>query len=194
MKILLTAFEPFGGDSVNASLEAVNRVNVPEAQITKLVLPVVFGKAGEAAVKKAEEIRPDWVVLTGQASGRKEISVEYGALNVRYAAIPDNEGNMPKFEKILADGENAAVTDLPFEDILRDLEKENVPAKISFTAGTFVCNDTFYLVQRMLKDTGTKTGFIHLPDIRDMDSTSAAKGLETVLHTLIYTYDTEGKE
>lgn len=185
MKILLTAFESFGGDSVNASLEAVKAVNVPGADITKIVLPVVFGEAGEAAVKKAEEILPDFVVLTGQASGRKEISVEYSALNVRYASIPDNAGNMPRFEKILPDGEDAAVTDLPYEDILKALEKENVPAKISFTAGTFVCNDTFFLVWKKLQDRGIKTGFIHLPDIRDMDSDTAAKGLETVIRTLM---------
>lgn len=183
--IMITAFEPFGGDEINASLEAVKLIgDIPGIELRKVILPVVFGKGGDLAVKVANEFSPDAVILTGQASGRKEISVEYAALNLRHARIADNEGNVPVFEKISENGENALLTSLPFKEILSGLEREGIPAKISFTAGTFVCNDTFYMMMEHFKEKGVPAGFIHLPDIKDMDSETAAKGLETIIKTI----------
>lgn len=167
MKILLTGFDPFGGESVNPAWEAVKQVkdNIKGAEIVKLMIPTVFGKGPQKILDKVREINPDVVLSIGQAGGRSTITVEYVGVNVRVARIADNEGNTPMYEKIVEDGPDAYFANIPVVEIVDYLKEHNVPAHVSFTAGAYVCNDVLYSVRHIgeTEGKGMKSGFIHVP-------------------------------
>ena len=169
MKLLLTAFDPFGGDAINPALEAVKLVadKIGRFDIVKLEVPTVFRKSIDTVAKAIEEEKPDVVLCIGQAGGRFEITPERVAINVDDARIKDNEGNQPIDTKIFEDGENAYFTTLPIKSMVEAIREANLPAAVSNTAGTFVCNHLMYGVLYTLakKYPHIKGGFTHVPFI-----------------------------
>ncbi|NLC69200.1 MAG: pyroglutamyl-peptidase I [Clostridiaceae bacterium] len=167
MKILITGFEPFGGEIINPSYEAVKSLpgEVNGAAIIKRQVPTVFRKSIMELEKLVDEIRPDIVIAVGQAGGRVDISVERVAINIDDAAIKDNEGNQPVDEAIFEDGENAYFSNLPIKAIVKRIKEGGIPASISNSAGTFVCNHIMYGLLYLIdkKYPGIKGGFIHVP-------------------------------
>ena len=157
-RILITAFEPFGGKSRNASSETLRLLpdEIAGLEVRKLLLPVVFGKAAE----KALEQEADAVFLLGEAGGRSEVTPEKRAKNIRDARIPDNEGNQPNNRPVLPGGAEEYRTAVPVERIVAQMRREGYRIAVSEDAGAFVCNDTFYLV-----GTGSRVPvvFIHCP-------------------------------
>ena len=169
MKLLLTAFDPFGGDAVNPALEAVKLVadKIGRFDIVKLEVPTVFRKSIERVAQAIEEEKPDAVLCIGQAGGRFEITPERVAINIDDARIKDNEGNQPIDTKIFEDGENAYFTTLPIKAMVEAIREANLPAAVSNTAGTFVCNHLMYGVLYTLAKNypNKKGGFTHVPFI-----------------------------
>lgn len=212
MKILLTAFEPFGGENINAALEAVRLVadNVGDAQITKLTVPTVFYKSIAVAAAAIEAERPDAVLCVGQAAGRCELTPERVAINLDDARIPDNEGNQPIDRPIFADGAPACFSTLPVKAMARSIRNAGIPASVSNTAGTFVCNHLMYGVLYTLEKQrrGVRGGFIHVPaapgqavrqstPVPSMSIRDTAAGLEAAIRAIAeYDHDiaaVEGK-
>ena len=167
MKVLVTGFNPFGGEKINPALEAVKRLpsEIAGAEIATLEIPTVFIKSGRALESGIKELQPDIVICVGQAGGRSIIAIEKVAINLAEARIKDNEGNQPTDRKIKEDGENAYFTSLPAKAMVMNIRKNGIPANISYTAGTFVCNDIMYTLLYLIdkKYPGIRGGFIHVP-------------------------------
>lgn len=169
MKVLVTGFEPFGGEKINPSLEAVKMLpeEISGAEIVKASIPVVFGKSIQKLDELIEKEKPQVVICVGQAGGRFELSIERVAINIDDARIPDNDGNQPIDEKIFEDGENAYFATLPIKAMVEEMRAGSVPAAVSNTAGTYVCNNIMYgllyLTDKKYKD--IRGGFIHVPFI-----------------------------
>lgn len=199
MKILVTGFDPFGGEPINPALEAVKGLadTISGAEIIKLEIPTVFGKSAEVVKKAILEHQPDVVLNIGQAGGRFAPSPERVAINVDDARIPDNEGNQPVDEVIQADGEPAYFTQLPIKAMVATMKEAGFPAAVSNTAGTFVCNHIMYQVQYMIdKEFPNMTGgFIHVPFIPEqvvdkagqpyMSLTDITKSLEKAIEAIV---------
>lgn len=167
MKILVTGFDPFGGEAINPASEAVKRLpkTIAGAQIIPLEIPTVVHKSLAVIAQAIEIYEPDMVLSIGQAGGRSDLTVERVGINVDDCRIPDNEGNQPIDEPIYADGPDAYLVNLPIKAMVENIRKAGVPAAISNTAGTFVCNHVTYGVRYLLEKRGKqqKSGFIHIP-------------------------------
>ncbi|QAT40931.1 pyroglutamyl-peptidase I [Clostridium sp. JN-9] len=167
MKILVTGFDPFGGDKVNPAFEAVKLLpgTIAGAEVIKIEIPTVYGKSGEAVEEGIKKYRPDVVLCIGQAGGRSTITVERVAINLAEARIEDNEGNQPIDKPLEKDGENAYFATIPVKAMVNNIRKHGIPANISYTAGTFVCNSVMYDLLYMInkKYPEIKGGFIHVP-------------------------------
>ena len=164
-KLLICGFEPFGGESINPSWEAVSLLpdTVGEYSLTKLRIPVVFGKAAEKVLQTAETLRPDIVLCIGQAGGRTAVTPELVAINLRHASQPDNRGNQPQDEPILAGGETAYFSTLPVRKLAAAIQAVGVPSQVSYSAGAYVCNDLLYTLLSRFDGSQTQVGFIHIP-------------------------------
>lgn len=164
--VLLTGFEPFGGDRVNPSGEAVHLAAAawtgPEVLIVG-VLPVTFAGAADQLERLLGEHSPDVVIATGLAGGRPGVSVERVAINLVDARIPDNDGAQPIDEPSVAGGPAALFTSLPAKAIVRDAAASGIPTSLSTTAGTFVCNHVFYRAASWAAAGGRRAGFVHVP-------------------------------
>ena len=171
MKLLLTGFEPFGGESLNPAQEAVRMVkeNIKGADVVKCYVPVVFGKAIETVYQAMKKENPDVVLLIGQAGGRYEITPERVAINCDDGRIPDNEGNQPVDQPVFADGPAAYFSTLPIKKMVEYMKKANVPAAVSNTAGTYVCNHLMYgTLYHIAKEfPNTIGGFMHVPFLHE---------------------------
>ena len=171
MKILVTGFDPFGGEQINPALEAVKSLpsEINGAELHWAVIPTVFYKSAEVLEAEIVRYQPDVVLCIGQAGGRAGLTPERVAINQDDARIPDNDNNSPIDEKIRQDGENAYFSSLPIKAIVETLINNNIPAAISNTAGTFVCNHIMYesLYLANTKYTDIETGFIHIPFIKE---------------------------
>ena len=167
MKILITAFEPFGGETINPALEAVKLMKdeIYGAKIVKLIVPVVFGKSIDKTIEAIEKENPDLVLCIGQAGGRCDITPERLAINVDDAGIKDNEGNQPIDSTIYDDGDAAYVSTLSVKAMVKEIKTAGLPASLSNSAGTFVCNHLMYGVLYHLSksEEDIKAGFIHVP-------------------------------
>lgn len=167
MKILITGFDPFGGADINPAYEAVKLLpdTILGATIIKKEIPTVFKKDGIVLEQAMQEHQPDVVVCVGQAGGRSQITVEKVAINLIEARIPDNEGQQPLGEQIHEDGETAYFVTLPVKAMVAHILEKNIPASVSYTAGTYVCNDILYrlLYLEQTKYPNMKGGFIHVP-------------------------------
>lgn len=193
MKVLITGFDPFGGETVNPAYEAVKMLPdvIAGAEVIKLEIPTVYTKSGEAVEKAIEEHNPDVVLCVGQAGGRSSITIEKVAINLAEARIKDNAGNQPMDSALHEDGENAYFTNLPCKAVVKELRDNHIPAHISYTAGTFVCNDVMYHVLYLIdkKYPTIRGGFIHVPyaleQVVDKPQGTAAMSLETISQGLL---------
>jgi len=173
MKILVTGFDPFGGEKINPSYEAVKRLPdmINDAEIIKMEIPTVMGKSVDVLSEKIEEIWPDAVISVGQAGGANAIRVERIAVNLDDYRIPDNAGNQPVDRPIYVGGPNAYFSTLPIKEMRDALENRGIAAEISNSAGLFVCNHVFYSVRHLCETKyagkGIISGFIHVPFIPD---------------------------
>ncbi|HFZ1898106.1 TPA: pyroglutamyl-peptidase I [Serratia marcescens] len=166
-KVLITGFEPFGGERLNPSWEVVKQLNDMELVGTRIVarqLPCVFGAALEALNAAIDEVQPLMVLAVGQAGGRTDITIERVAINVDDARIPDNQGQQPVDEPIVAGGPAAYFSTLPIKAMVSSMREAGLPASVSQTAGTYVCNHVMYgLLHRLSGQREVKGGFIHIP-------------------------------
>ncbi|EES51098.1 pyroglutamyl-peptidase I [Clostridium botulinum] len=169
MKVLITGFDPFGGESINPALEAVKKLpnTISNAEIIKLEIPTVFKKSLEKIEANILAHKPDIVISIGQAGGRFGITPERVAINIDDARIEDNEKNQPIDLKVFEDGENAYFTTLPIKAMVKEMQESGIPSSVSNSAGTFVCNHVMYGVLYMInkKYPNIKGGFIHVPYI-----------------------------
>ncbi len=167
MKILVTGFDPFGDDSINPAIEAVKLLpdEIDGVEIVKLEIPTVFYKSADVVREAIAKEQPDYVLNVGQAGGRAELTPERVAINMDDARIEDNEGQQPIDQAIQADGEPAYFSKLPVKAMVNYMKKENIPAAVSNTAGTFVCNHIMYqtLYLTMTDYPEVKAGFMHIP-------------------------------
>ena len=166
VRILVTGFEPFGGQSLNPSWEVARALHgwtLEGAQITSVQLPCVFAQALPALQQALAQHRPDIVLALGQAEGRCDFSVERVAINVMDARIADNAGAQPIDVPVIAGGPAAYFSTLPIKSLVAGLKAAGFPASVSQTAGTFVCNQVFYALQHTLAGLGVHSGFVHLP-------------------------------
>ena len=169
MKILITAFDPFGGEEVNPALEAVRALpgEIAGARLVKGELPTVFGRSREVLAALVERERPDLVIAVGQAGGRAQVSLERVAINIDDARIPDNEGNQPVDEPVEPGGPPALFATLPIKAMVEAIRAAGIPAGVTNSAGTFVCNHLMYGLLFLLQEEypGVRGGFIHVPYI-----------------------------
>ena len=199
MKILVTGFDPFGGEPINPAIESVKRLpdNIEGEEIIKLEIPTVRKKSLEKIEKAINEHNPDVILSIGQAGGRFDISIERIGINLDDFRIPDNEGNQIIDEPIFPDGENSYFVKLPVKAMVQNVQKNNIPASVSYTAGTFVCNHVLYGVLYLIekKYKGKKSGFIHIPflpqqvvDKRNtpsMELNTIVKGLTAAIEAIV---------
>ena len=167
MKILITAFEPFGGEARNASAEILEALpgRIGPAEIRKLIVPTAFERCSPPAEREILSFSPDAVVCLGQAGGRDAITVERVAINVMDARIPDNDAFAPIDRPIDPDGPAAYFSTLPIRAMAAAVQAASVPARISDSAGTFVCNCLMYSLLRFTAERmpSVLCGFIHVP-------------------------------
>lgn len=201
MKILVTGFDPFGGEPINPAIETVRRLPdiIAGAEIIKLEIPTVCHKSLRVIDEAIAENDPDVVLSIGQAGGRPDITVERVGINVDDYRIPDNEGNQIVDEPICPDGPDAYFVTVPIKAMVRRIQDRNIPASVSNTAGTFVCNHVTYGVCHMIatKYPGKRSGFIHIPylpqqviDKRNMPSMSQDMMVEAVTAAIEAIVDT----
>ncbi len=191
MKVLITGFDPFEGAATNVSWQAVQSLgdSMAGGKIIKLQLPTVFKKVTDVLEKAIREHTPDIVILVGVAGKRAKISVERVAINLDDARIPDNEGNQPIDEMIVADGEAACFSTLPIKAITVALEEAGIPARVSNSAGTFVCNHALYGLLHLARKgfPNLRGGFIHIPNPSVMPLETITRALEIAIATAIQT-------
>ncbi|MCP1375685.1 pyroglutamyl-peptidase I [Dyella lutea] len=170
-RILLTGFDPFGGETVNPSWEAVSALHgrrIAGHRIVALQLPTEFAASLRALRRALREERPAIALGVGQAGGRSRLSLERVAINVNDARIPDNAGAQPVDEPVVAGGPAAYFSSLPIKAMLAALREEGLPAEISNTAGTYVCNHIAYaMAHYTARQRGVRTGFLHIPFLPD---------------------------
>ena len=185
-KILVTGFEPFGGEEINPSWEAVKSLpsKIKEYSLTKLQLPVVFGEAARMVLDTAERICPDVILCIGQAGGRAEITPELVAINIRHAQIPDNIGNQPEDEPILEGAPAAYFSTIPVRKIAEVINAQGIASKVSYSAGAYVCNDLLYTLLARYDASATRVGFIHVPYSTDQGKTPSME-LEKIIDALV---------
>lgn len=199
MKVLITGFDPFGGEKINPAWEAVKGLKdeIEGAEIVKLQIPTVFKKSAEKLFENIDAINPDVVICVGQAGGRFELSIERVAINLDDGRIPDNNGYQPVDVKVFEDGENAYFSTLPIKAMVEEVKKVGIPSAISNTAGTYVCNHIMYSLLYYInkKSLATRGGFIHVPYITEqvldkkntpyMDLNTITRGLEACIKAVI---------
>ena len=198
-KIVITAFDPFGGEVINPASVAVIALpdEIGDTKIIKQELPTVYGKCFDILLPILQAERPDAVICVGQAGGRAGISIERVAINLDDSKMTDNDGIVRTDQPIFADGTAAYFSTLPTNAIICDLHQAEIPAFISNTAGTFVCNHIMYTTLHYVATNklDMKVGFIHVPYLPaqtlDKPSTPSmslkniTKGLETIIRTTI---------
>lgn len=163
--LLITGFEPFQQETINPSWEAV--ALLPETigpwRLEKLRLPVVFGKAADLAIARAQQLCPQAILAVGQAGGRGAVTPELVAINTRDAAIPDNEGNAFQGQPVVPGGGDGYFATAPVRQMVQAAAAQGIPCKLSYTAGAYVCNDLFYRLLHQYRGTGVLVDFIHVP-------------------------------
>lgn len=190
-KILVTGFDPFDGQEVNPAGQAVFLLpeEINGAAVVKLEVPTIFGKAAEVVHSAIVKEQPDYVLCVGQAGGRACLTPELVAINYDDAGIPDNAGQKPLEQVIQARGPAAYFTQFPVKKLVAGIRKAGVPAKVSTTAGTFVCNHLMYQVQYLREQEfpDLKAGFIHVPFVPEQVTrrpNSPSMALETIVKGL----------
>lgn len=200
--ILITGFEAFGGEKINPSWEAVKQLDqliIDEHQLIARQLPCSFAESSQHLIKLLEELQPQIVLNIGQAGGRLDISLERVAINLDDARIADNSGAQPIDQTIIKDAPSAYFANLPLKAILQAARSNGIPASISYSAGTFVCNHVFYTLMHWINTVSPaiRGGFIHIPYLPEqaaalgaqpsMTQETVISGLKVILKTIIAT-------
>lgn len=199
MKILVTGFDPFGEEKINPAIESVKRLPdfIDGHEIIKLEINTVAFKSLNQIKDAIIKHQPDVVLSVGQAGGRFDITVEKVAINLDDFRIKDNEGNQFIDREIFKDGETAYFSNLPVKAMVEKIKAENIPASISYSAGTFICNHVMYGVLHYgaTEFKGLKSGFIHIPflpqqvvdkrNMPSMDLDTLVKGLTAAIQAII---------
>ena len=185
MSILLTGFEPFDGASVNPSWEAVLRVPATVAghAVHRLRLPVVYQQAAEEMLREIRRLKPEIVICCGVAAGRGSVTPELVALNYRWAAIPDNAGQSFSGAPVIPGGDTALITRLPVHAMVDAIRAKEIPARLSLSAGAYVCNDVYYALLNCEADFGHRGLFVHVPGTEVADAQTVARGIELCVQT-----------
>ena len=168
MKIIVTGFDPFGGEKINPSIECVKALpEVEGVELIRLELPTVFKESAKRLNEVINEVKPDVVLSVGQAGGRPGITMERIAINVDDARIPDNISQQPIDEAIQTEGAAAYFSTLPIKRIVKAIREAGISAEVSNSTGTFVCNHIMYqaLFAATKDDKPFKAGFMHIPFI-----------------------------
>ena len=195
--LLITGFDPFGGDSINPSWEAVKKLpdRIGNWKLCKLEIPTVFGLAAQTVLEKAQEVAPAAILCLGVAAGRSPVTPERIGINVRSARIPDNRGNQPKEEPVIPGGEDGLFSTMRVSAMAAAIEAMGLPGAVSNTAGTFVCNHLMYGVLHHLAAhcPRVRGGFMHVPFIPSqvvdrpapsMAVTDIARGIEAAISAI----------
>ena len=199
MKILVTGFDPFGGEKVNPALEAVKSLPsvIHGAEIRWVEIPTVFYKSAEVLEAEIVRYQPDVVLCIGQAGGRASLTPERVAINQDDARIPDNQGNQPIDTPIRLDGEAAYFSTLPIKAMVQAIKEVGLPATVSNTAGTFVCNHLMYQALYLAdkKFPHMRAGFMHIPymieqvinkpNTASMNLADIVKGIEATIGAIV---------
>ena len=199
MKILVTGFDPFGGEKVNPALEAVKSLpsEIHGAEIHWVEIPTVFYKAAEVLETAIVRFQPDAVLCIGQAGGRASLTPERVAINQDDARIPDNQGNQPIDTPIRLNGQAAYFSTLPIKAMVQAIKEEGLPATVSNTAGTFVCNHLMYQALYLAdkKFPHMRAGFMHIPYMTEqvinkpntasMNLTDIVRGIEAAIGAIV---------
>ena len=199
MKILVTGFDPFGGEKVNPALEAVKSLPsvIHGAEIRWVEIPTVFYQSAEVLEAEIVRYQPNVVLCIGQAGGRTSLTPERVAINQDDARIPDNQGNQPIDTPIRLDGEAAYFSTLPIKAMVQAIKEEGLPASVSNTAGTFVCNHLMYQALYLAdkKFPNVRAGFMHIPYMTEqvinkpntasMNLVDIVKGIEAAIGAIV---------
>ena len=199
MKILVTGFDPFGGEKVNPALEAVKSLPsvIHGAEIRWVEIPTVFYQSAEVLEAEIVRYQPDVVLCIGQAGGRASLTPERVAINQDDARIPDNQGNQPIDTPIRLDGEAAYFSTLPIKAMVQAIKEDGLPATVSNTAGTFVCNHLMYQALYLAdkKFPHMRAGFMHIPYMTEqvinkpntasMNLTDIIRGIEAAIGAIV---------
>ncbi|HEL1592252.1 TPA: pyroglutamyl-peptidase I [Streptococcus suis] len=205
MKIIVTGFDPFGGEAINPALETIKSLpkTIAGAEVIIVEVPTVFDKAARVLEEKMAEHEPDAVLCIGQAGGRADLTPERVAINQDDARIPDNEGQQPIDRTIRPDGPAAYFSTLPIKAMVEAIRSAGIPSSVSNTAGTFVCNhlmyQALYLSEKQFPK--TKAGFLHIPYLPEqvvdkpglpsMSLETIVKGIEAAITALVAYADKE---
>lgn len=190
MKILVTGFTPFGGESINPSWEAAKRLSdrIGGAELIKREIPTEFDASGAVLHGLLEQLRPDAVLCVGQYGGANCIRVERVAINLRDARIADNAGKQPTDEPVVSGGPDAYFATIPTREIVDALHEQGIPAQLSYSAGTFVCNDLLYcaLHESAQRYPAMRCGFVHVPYLPEQakDGSAPSMSLELMVKAL----------
>ena len=199
MKILVTGFDPFGGETVNPALEAVKSLplEIHGAEVHWVAIPTVFYQSAEVLEAEINRYHPDAVLCIGQAGGRASLTPERVAINQDDARIPDNQGNQPIDTPIRLDGQAAYFSTLPIKAMVQAIKEEGLPATVSNTAGTFVCNHLMYQALYLAdkKFPHMRAGFMHIPYMTEqvinkpntasMNLTDIVRGIEAAIGAIV---------
>lgn len=193
-KVLLTGFDPFGNESVNPAIEAVKKLEGKVLEgytVEVLEVSTAFDSCIEELKLALKAVKPDVVICVGQAGGRSQMCLERVAINVNDARIADNEGNQPIDTPVVEDGPVGYWSTLPIKAIVEALRNQGIPASVSQTAGTFVCNHIFYGLMHQIKqmDRDVRGGFIHIPFLPEQAAKHPGQpsmALETIVQGLEY--------
>ena len=199
MKILVTGFDPFGGEKVNPALEAVKSLpsEIHGAEVHWVAIPTVFYQSAEVLEAEINRYHPDTVLCIGQAGGRASLTPERVAINQDDARIPDNQGNQPIDTSICLDGQAAYFSTLPIKAMVKAIKEVGLPATVSNTAGTFVCNHLMYQALYLAdkKFPHMKSGFMHIPYMTEqvvnkpntasMNLTDIVRGIEAAIGAIV---------
>ena len=199
MKILVTGFDPFGGEKVNPALEAVKSLPsvIHGAEIRWVEITTVFYQSAEVLEAEIVRYQPNVVLCIGQAGGRTSLTPERVAINQDDARIPDNQGNQPIDTPIRLDGEAAYFSTLPIKAMVQAIKEDGLPATVSNTAGTFVCNHLMYQALYLAdkKFPNVRAGFMHIPYMTEqvinkpntasMNLVDIVKGIEAAIGAIV---------
>ena len=182
--VLLTGFEPFGGEVINPSGEIARLLHgtvIAGHRVIGTLLPCVFGAAIKELQRQIQAVKPALVICVGQAGGRAEVTPERVAINVDDARIADNAGRQPVDRPVVRGGPAAYWSTLPIKAIVQQLRQRGIPAAVSQTAGTFVCNHVFYgLMHELRGQQKIRGGFIHVPFLPEQAKDQPSLPLETM--------------
>lgn len=186
-KLLITGFDPFGGEHINPSWEAVKLLpdRIGDYLVTKMEIPTVFGTAAARIINTADELKPDVILSIGQAGGRRAVTPELVAINLQEARIPDNAGIQPVNIPVVPEGPAAYFATVPVREMVNAINSADIPAALSYSAGAFVCNDVLYRLLHRFDGTATRVGFIHVPFLpQQAKEDQPSMTLERIVHAL----------